>query len=141
MNRCGACIQRSRSVLGIVVQEWAAASQWVLHVGQTRRRPIPFVVATANGERDAVPRGNHHAGRPYLNIHRYHFTWRDELGALMTVERPPRQRPIGVFLAVRQAKPPLSRRGMRIERALEDDFLSLWVDDLEYSKKVGVFRG
>ena len=115
-----------RPVARIIVQERPAAGELVLEIRQpSAARPGIFVVLAADGERDAIARRHHDRGRPDLDIELDHLAGLERLLLVVGVIGPVGRRELLVELAVRGAQPALADRRMRIDGALEDDFLEV----------------
>src|SRR5437764_14837074 len=100
MQRGAAAENGRRAVARIVVQERAAAAQLVLEVGQAGTGGLlPFVVAAADAQREAIARRHDDAGRPDLDVERHRLARLERLALVMGVIRAPRLAQLRVELA------------------------------------------
>ena len=102
------------------------------------RSPWVLVVAASDGESDAVALRHDEASRPDFDVELVDLARRQGLHFVVRVVRPVRQRERRVELAMRGAQPSLRNGRVRIERALEGDFLQVGAEDAKDEEQVGV---
>ena len=141
MQRHFSAVHRSRPIAWVVVHERAAAAHRILHVREHRRLSRVFVILAANGERDPVTRGDHDARGPDLHVELDRLPGGERLDFIVRVIRAVGQGQLRVELAVRGAQPPLAHRRVRVERALEHDFVALRIENLQHGENVGILGG
>ena len=128
-----------RPVDRIVMQEWAAAFQFVLEVRQPPARAAAiFVVLAAHRERDAIARRHHDRGRPQLDVEFDRLAGVERLLLVVRVIGAVRRRELWIELAVRGAQPALRDRRVRVDRALEHDLLHVGGEDAQHQEQIGV---
>src|SRR6266849_9255543 len=113
MNRRPAAVDRNRPVTRVVVEEWAAARELVLHVGE----PAPGaagidIIAPAHAQSHAVTLGHDDARRDDLHVELVNLTRLQRLFLVVGVVRAERQSELLVELAMRGAQPALPDWGV-----------------------------
>ncbi len=128
-----------RTIARIVVQERAAAEQFILEIRQPcTGRLLPFVVAAAHRERDAIARGHDDRRRPQFDVERDDLAGLERLLFVVGVIRPVFGGQLRIELAVRGAQPALGNGRVRIDRAHEHDLLQVGRVDAEHDEQVGI---
>jgi hypothetical protein len=84
-----------------------------------------LVIPAADGDRERKAGGHDNAGRPDLDVELDGLARGERLDFVVRVVRAIGEAQLDIELAVRCAKPSLSDWRVRVERALEHDFLTL----------------
>src|SRR6267142_2808563 len=124
-----------RTVRFIVMREWAAPFHRVFHVREARRRIVVLVVAAADAERDAMTLRHDDAGRPDLDVELHRLPRLERLLLVVRMPRPIGQAFLRIELAMRCTQPALPDRCLRVERAVEEHFLSGRIEHPEYDEE------
>src|SRR5689334_10867828 len=111
-----------RPITRVVVQERPATAQLVLEIGEPGAgRALPLVVAATHRDGEAMAWRHHDGSGPQLDVELNGLAGLQRLHLVVRVIRPVVGGELLIELAVRRAKPALSDRRMRIDRAREYD--------------------
>src|SRR5581483_9913935 len=97
------------------------------------------VVGATDGQREAIAFRQDNAGRPDLDIDLVDLAGGELLLLVMRMVGPVWQRQLWIELAVRAAQPPLSDRGVGVQRSLERDLLEVRRECAHHQEQVGIF--
>src|SRR5665647_3659912 len=139
MQAAGAAKDGGGSVARIVVQERTAAGQFVLEVRQLAAAAAAiFVILAADRYGHAMAGRHHDRAWPNLDVELRHLALLERLLLVVRVIGPVGRRQFLVELAVRGAQPALCDRRVRIDRALEYDFLQIAGEYPQHDEEIGV---
>jgi len=114
-----------RPVARVVVQEWPAAFKFVFEASNPfAARVRILVIFSAHSEPNPVAGGHHNGSRPDLNVKLDNLAGSQQLHFIMGVIRAVRSAQLRIELAMRRAQPALTDGRVRVDGALEHDFVS-----------------
>ena len=140
VQRHFAAEHRRRPIARIVVREYRAAGphfaqRFEAFAGLAREH----VIVAAHRQRQPIALRQRDAGRPDFDVDLVDLAGGELLLFVVGVIGPVRQRQLRVELAMRATQPALRDRRVRIERALEGDFLEVGRKRAHHQKQIGVF--